>query len=110
MKTYTWKDLEVKIGDQVIKPIRSVDYRDQPIYPAWSGTKRKLCPVWLFLFVMSSRAMGWHRIDAVLRWLVCKTNKPSMGIFLERYRIAQHPDESDAQYIARVRDSLPRKD
>ena len=44
-------------------------------YPAWSGTKRNRCPLWLWEFVMSSRVMGWPGFHRILRWAVNKTNK-----------------------------------
>jgi hypothetical protein len=64
-----FRAVELKICGQVVKPVASITY------PAWSGSKRKRCPLWLWNIVMRSRAMGWPVVHRVLRWLVNKTDR-----------------------------------
>ena len=71
-----FKNVELKIGDKVIRqvPWNKIEYRDQPIqYPAWTGTKRRFIPPWLWEFIMSSRVMDLPVVHRVLRFLLNKT-------------------------------------
>jgi hypothetical protein len=67
----------LKIGGKVVGPlVKSIEYRESSVYPAWSGSKRKRCPYWLYHLALSSRAMDWPIVWRVLRWLVIKLDKP----------------------------------